>query len=126
MEVARKISQQALDNALVAFARYKIGEIKIFDLEQAMSFEAAKPYPKAVWSSSQSPRWRLAGIASAMKGRTPSHRLVGIASRPSAADPDLSSLEMAAVLYYGRSPGAPLTPAQGWFEPVPGAFVGLC
>ncbi|MBA6058052.1 hypothetical protein [Pseudomonas juntendi] len=42
MEVARKISQQALDNALVAFARYKIGEIKIFDLEQAMSFEAGE------------------------------------------------------------------------------------
>ncbi|MFJ4456053.1 hypothetical protein ACIP1G_19500 [Pseudomonas sp. NPDC089392] len=38
MEVARKISQQELDKALVAFARYKIGEIKIFDLEQAMSF----------------------------------------------------------------------------------------
>ncbi|MND87523.1 hypothetical protein D3C80_795240 [compost metagenome] len=42
MEVARKISQQELDNALVAFARYKIGEIKIFDLEQAMSFEVGE------------------------------------------------------------------------------------
>lgn len=42
MEVARKISQQELDNALVAFARYKIGEIKIFDLERAMSFEAGE------------------------------------------------------------------------------------
>ncbi|WP_338459537.1 hypothetical protein [Pseudomonas sp. TE3-3-F2023] len=42
MEVARKISQQELDNALVAFARYKIGEIKIFDLERAISFEAGE------------------------------------------------------------------------------------
>jgi len=42
MEVARKISQQELDNALVAFARYKIGEIKIFDLERAMSLEAGE------------------------------------------------------------------------------------
>ncbi|MCG3644514.1 hypothetical protein [Pseudomonas putida] len=42
MEVATTISQQELDNALVAFARYKIGEIKIFDLEQAMSFEAGQ------------------------------------------------------------------------------------
>lgn len=42
MEVARKISQQELDQALVAFARYKIGEIKIFDLEQAMSFEVGE------------------------------------------------------------------------------------
>ncbi|MDR0208507.1 MAG: hypothetical protein LBJ33_05005 [Pseudomonas putida] len=40
MEVVREIKQEELDAALVAFARYKIGEIKIFDLEQAMSFEA--------------------------------------------------------------------------------------
>ncbi|MEJ5864083.1 hypothetical protein [Pseudomonas farsensis] len=42
MDVAQKISQQELDNALVAFARYKIGEIKVFDLEQVMSFEAGQ------------------------------------------------------------------------------------
>lgn len=42
MEVARKISQQELDKALVAFARYKIGEIKIFDLEREMCFEAGE------------------------------------------------------------------------------------
>ncbi|ANY86499.1 MULTISPECIES: hypothetical protein [Pseudomonas] len=42
MEVAREIKQEELDAALVAFARYKIGEIKIFDLEQAMSFEAGE------------------------------------------------------------------------------------
>ncbi|MDQ0124668.1 hypothetical protein J2W17_003622 [Pseudomonas lini] len=48
MEVARKISQQELDKALIAFARYKIGEIKIFDLEQAMSFEAGDVLSKSV------------------------------------------------------------------------------
>lgn len=42
MEVAQEINQEELDAALVAFARYKIGEIKIFDLEQAMSFEAGE------------------------------------------------------------------------------------
>lgn len=47
MEVARKISQQELDKALVEFARYKIGEIKIFDLEQAMSFEAGDVLSKS-------------------------------------------------------------------------------
>lgn len=47
MEVARKINQTELDAALVAFARYKIGEIKIFDLEQDMSFEAGEALSKS-------------------------------------------------------------------------------
>ena len=42
MEVVRQIKKEELDAALVAFARYKIGEIKIFDLEQAMSFEVGE------------------------------------------------------------------------------------
>ncbi|WP_339496900.1 hypothetical protein [Pseudomonas sp. EA_15y_Pfl1_P101] len=42
MDVARQIKKEELDAALVAFARYKIGEIKIFDLEQAMSFEVGE------------------------------------------------------------------------------------
>jgi len=42
MERVREINQEELDTALMAFARYKIGEIKIFDLEQAMSFEAGE------------------------------------------------------------------------------------
>ena len=42
MQHAREISQQELDTALVAFTRFKIGEIKIFDLEQAMSFEVGE------------------------------------------------------------------------------------
>ena len=42
MDVTRQIKKEELDAALVAFARYKIGEIKIFDLEQAMSFEVGE------------------------------------------------------------------------------------
>lgn len=42
MEFVRQIKKEELDAALVAFARYKIGEIKIFDLEQAMSFEVGE------------------------------------------------------------------------------------
>ncbi|MFK3817092.1 hypothetical protein ACI2KG_10835 [Pseudomonas sp. NPDC089407] len=42
MQRAREISQQELDTALVAFTRFKIGEIKLFDLEQAMSFEVGE------------------------------------------------------------------------------------
>lgn len=42
MDVTRQIKKEELDEALVAFARYKIGEIKIFDLEQAMSFEVGE------------------------------------------------------------------------------------
>ncbi|MFJ4385352.1 hypothetical protein ACIP02_13510 [Pseudomonas sp. NPDC089408] len=42
MQHAREISQQELDTALVAFTRFKIGEIKLFDLEQAMSFEVGE------------------------------------------------------------------------------------
>ncbi|MBA1294441.1 hypothetical protein G7025_13840 [Pseudomonas lurida] len=42
MDITRQINKEELDAALVAFARYKIGEIKIFDLEQAMSFEVGE------------------------------------------------------------------------------------
>lgn len=42
MDITRQIKKEELDAALVAFARYKIGEIKIFDLEQAMSFEVGE------------------------------------------------------------------------------------
>ncbi|WP_312935554.1 hypothetical protein [Pseudomonas sp.] len=42
MERVQAIDQTALDEALIAFARYKIGEIRIFDLERAMSFEAGQ------------------------------------------------------------------------------------
>ena len=42
MDVTRQIKKEELDAALVAFARYKIGEIKIFDLKQAMSFEVGE------------------------------------------------------------------------------------
>ncbi|MCP1510982.1 hypothetical protein [Pseudomonas rhodesiae] len=42
MDVTRQIKKEELDAALVAFARYKVGEIKIFDLEQAMSFEVGE------------------------------------------------------------------------------------
>ncbi|MDV9031734.1 hypothetical protein Q7C30_006430 [Pseudomonas sp. RAC1] len=40
MDTVQSISQREMDAALVAFARFKIGEIKLFDLEQAMSFDA--------------------------------------------------------------------------------------
>ena len=42
MDVTRQVKKEELDAALVAFARYTIGEIKIFDLEQAMSFEVGE------------------------------------------------------------------------------------
>jgi hypothetical protein len=42
MDVTRQVKKEELDAALVAFARYKIGEIRIFDLEQAMSFEVGE------------------------------------------------------------------------------------
>ena len=42
MDVTRQIKKEELDAALVAFARYKIGEIRIFDLEEAMSFEVGE------------------------------------------------------------------------------------
>lgn len=42
MDVTRQIKKEELDAALVAFARHKIGEIKIFDLEQAMRFEVGE------------------------------------------------------------------------------------
>ncbi|WP_342648765.1 hypothetical protein [Pseudomonas sp. REB1044] len=40
MDTVQSISQREMDAALVAFARFKIGEIKLFDLEQAMTFDA--------------------------------------------------------------------------------------
>lgn len=42
MQDGQVISQQALDAALIAFYRYKIGELRILDLERAMSFEAGE------------------------------------------------------------------------------------
>jgi hypothetical protein len=42
MDVTREVKKEELDAALVAFARYKIGEIRIFDLEEAMSFEVGE------------------------------------------------------------------------------------
>ncbi|KIQ13692.1 hypothetical protein YA0729_25110 [Pseudomonas simiae] len=42
MDVTRQVKKEELDAALVAFARYKIGEIRIFDLEEAMSFEVGE------------------------------------------------------------------------------------
>lgn len=42
MDVIRQVKKEELDAALVAFARYKIGEIRIFDLEEAMSFEVGE------------------------------------------------------------------------------------
>lgn len=42
MEHVQAVNQDALDHALIAFSRYKIGEIKLFDLACAMSFEAGE------------------------------------------------------------------------------------
>jgi len=41
------IDQAAIDSALIAFARYKIGETKIFALERAMSFEVGEALSKS-------------------------------------------------------------------------------
>ncbi|MNG96343.1 hypothetical protein D3C76_228660 [compost metagenome] len=46
MERVQAIDQKAIDSALIAFSRYKIGEIKIFDLECAMSFEVGEALSK--------------------------------------------------------------------------------
>ncbi|EKT4467660.1 hypothetical protein WCE02_03240 [Pseudomonas juntendi] len=42
MQRVQATSQEALDLALIAFYRFKIGEIKVFDLERAMSFEVGQ------------------------------------------------------------------------------------
>lgn len=42
MQQVHQVDQAALDSALIAFTRFKIGEIKLFDLEQAMSFEVGE------------------------------------------------------------------------------------
>lgn len=47
MDTVQSISQREMDAALVAFARFKIGEIKLFDLEQAMSFDAGDALSKS-------------------------------------------------------------------------------
>ncbi|HDS1817898.1 hypothetical protein D3C81_676360 [compost metagenome] len=47
MQGVQVIDQAALDSALIAFARYKIGETKIFDLERAMSFEVGEALSKS-------------------------------------------------------------------------------
>ncbi|BAP44655.1 hypothetical protein NJC40_09750 [Pseudomonas sp. 21LCFQ02] len=39
MQDGQAVNQQAIDAALIAFYRYKIGELRILDLERAMSFE---------------------------------------------------------------------------------------
>jgi len=42
MQRIQVVDQAALDSALIAFARYKTGETKLFDLERAMSFEVGE------------------------------------------------------------------------------------
>lgn len=42
MQRVQAVNQAAIDDALVAFARYKIGAIRIFDLERAMSYEVGE------------------------------------------------------------------------------------
>lgn len=42
MEHVHSVSQDVIDSALIAFSRFKIGEIKVYDLENAMSYEAGQ------------------------------------------------------------------------------------
>lgn len=46
MERAQAINQAAIDEALIVFARCKIGAIRIFDLERAMSYEVGEALAK--------------------------------------------------------------------------------
>ncbi|MGR3992059.1 MULTISPECIES: hypothetical protein [Pseudomonas] len=47
MERVQAVSQAAIDEALIVFARYKIGAIRIFDLERAMSYEVGEALAKS-------------------------------------------------------------------------------
>lgn len=42
MERVQAVDEAAINQALLAFARYKIGAIRISDLERAMSFEVGE------------------------------------------------------------------------------------
>lgn len=46
MERVQAVNQAAIDEALIVFARYKIGAIRIFDLERAMSYEVGEALAK--------------------------------------------------------------------------------
>ncbi|WP_258196998.1 hypothetical protein [Pseudomonas entomophila] len=59
------VGQDALDSALIAFARYKIGETKFSALERAMSFEVGEALSRSEWvrfsiSKLPSGRYRIA------------------------------------------------------------------
>lgn len=47
MERVQAVNQAAIDEALIVFARYKIGAIRIFDLERAMSYEVGEALAKS-------------------------------------------------------------------------------
>lgn len=49
MHAVQEVDQAALDSALIAFTRYKIGEIKLFDLEQAMPYEVGEALSQSEW-----------------------------------------------------------------------------
>lgn len=46
MERVQAVNQAAIDEALIVFARYKMGAIRIFDLERAMSYEVGEALAK--------------------------------------------------------------------------------
>ncbi|WP_313741052.1 hypothetical protein [Pseudomonas sp.] len=59
MDVVQAVTPAALDEALIAFVRFKIGEIRLFDLERAMSFEVGQALAESGWV-----RFSIAKLAS--------------------------------------------------------------
>lgn len=49
MQEVQVVNQEAVDAALIAFYRYKIGELRILDLERVMSFEVGEALAESGW-----------------------------------------------------------------------------